>query len=94
MTDHVDISYLAHLARLKLSEEEKAEFNPQLDRILHFVEKLGELDVDGIEPTSHAVPVHNILRDDDVRSCLPREAILKNAPATVQDLIRMPKIVE
>lgn len=94
MTDHVDISYLAHLARLKLSEEEKAEFTPQLDRILHFVEKLGELDVDGIEPTSHAVPVHNILRDDDVRSCLPREAILKNAPATVQDLIRMPKIVE
>jgi len=90
----MDIDRIAHLARLCLSEEEKAEFAPQLDRIVHFVEQLGELDLEGIEPTAYAVPRSNALRDDVIVASLPRDRVLANAPVVVGDSIKMPKVVE
>ena len=93
-TSKFDISYVAHLARLDLSEEEKAKFSAQLKDILAYVDKLAELDVTGVEPTAHAVPLTNVLRKDVARPSLDRAKVLQNAPKQAQDLIIMPKIVE
>jgi aspartyl-tRNA(Asn)/glutamyl-tRNA(Gln) amidotransferase subunit C len=89
-----DISYVAHLARLELSEEEKQQFSAQLKDILAYVDKLGELDVTGVEPTAHAVPLTNVLRKDEARPSIEREKVLRNAPQQAQHLFIMPKIVE
>ena len=89
-----DISYVAHLARLELSDEEKAKLSAQLAGILDYVAKLSEVDVTGVEPTAHAIPLTNVLRHDKVRPSIERERILKNAPETARDLFIVPKIVE
>ena len=89
-----DISYVAHLARLELSDEEKAKLSAQLAGILDYVAKLSEVDVTGVEPTAHAIPLTNVLRQDEVRPSIERERILRNAPETARDLFIVPKIVE
>ena len=89
-----DIAYVAHLARLELSDAEKTKLSAQLAGILDYVAKLNEVDVTGIEPTAHAIPLTNVLRKDEPRPCIERERILKNAPETARDLFIMPKIVE
>jgi aspartyl-tRNA(Asn)/glutamyl-tRNA(Gln) amidotransferase subunit C len=93
-TGKFDISYVAHLARLELSEEEKVRFSAQLKDILVYVDKLAELDVTGVEPTAHAVPLTNVLRKDEARPSIEREKVLRNAPQQAQNLFIMPKIVE
>ena len=93
-TGKFDISYVAHLARLELTDEEKIKFSAQLESILAYVAKLGELDVTGVEPTAHAVPLTNVLRKDVARPSIDREKILRNAPERARDLFIMPKIVE
>ena len=90
----IDVRYVAKLARLQLSEEEARTFQPQLDGIVEYVRKLGALNLDGIEPTSHAHPVVNVFRRDEAREGLAREQVLRNAPAVVQDQFMVPKIVE
>ena len=89
-----DIAYVAHLARLELSDAEKAKLSAQLAGILDYVAKLNEVDVTGIEPTAHAIPLTNVLRKDELRPSIERERILKNAPETARDLFIVPKIVE
>ena len=89
-----DIAYVAHLARLELSDAEKAKLSAQLAGILDYVAKLNEVDVTGIEPTAHAIPLTNVLRKDEPRPSIDRERILKNAPETARDLFIVPKIVE
>jgi aspartyl-tRNA(Asn)/glutamyl-tRNA(Gln) amidotransferase subunit C len=89
-----DIAYVAHLARLELSDAEKAKLSAQLAGILDYVAKLYEVDVTGIEPTAHAIPLTNVLRQDEPRPSIERERILKNAPETARDLFIVPKIVE
>jgi aspartyl-tRNA(Asn)/glutamyl-tRNA(Gln) amidotransferase subunit C len=89
-----DIAYVAHLARLELSDAEKAKLSAQLAGILDYVAKLNEVDVTGIEPTAHAIPLTNVLRQDEPRPSIERERILKNAPETARDLFIVPKIVE
>ncbi len=89
-----DISYVAHLARLELSEEDKATLSAQLSRVLDYVAQLNKVDVTGIEPTAHAVPLTNVLRQDQPRPSIERERILANAPETARDLFIVPKIVE
>ena len=93
-TAHIDVAYVAELARLALSEEEIATFTPQLEQVIGYVDLLAELDTEGIEPTAHAHPVENVFRADAERSSLPREAILDNAPAQLQQQISVPKIIE
>lgn len=92
--DAFDIHYAANLARIELTDEEEARMGAQLGDILGYVEKLKELNVDGVEPTAHANPVRNVTRPDEVRQGLSREAALSNAPRVVNGLIMVPKIVE
>ena len=90
----IDVKYVANLARMNLTEDEIATFQGQLEQIVGYVEKLTELDVDGIEPTSHAHPVMNVFRTDEVRESLDRDDVLANAPDQVESQFKVPKIVE
>ena len=90
----MDVGYVAHLARIDLTDEETALFQGQLDQVLHYVEQLGELDVDGVEPTAHAFPVYNVLRKDEVGQSLGHAEVIANAPAASDAQIRVPKIID
>jgi aspartyl-tRNA(Asn)/glutamyl-tRNA(Gln) amidotransferase subunit C len=90
---HIDVRYVANLARLELNDEEIATFQVQLDAILGYVETLSQLDVSGIEATAHAVPVFGRMRTDDPHTSLPPQAVLLNAPDQAQGQIRVPKVV-
>jgi aspartyl-tRNA(Asn)/glutamyl-tRNA(Gln) amidotransferase subunit C len=89
-----DVKYVAHLARLALTPEEEAKFQAQLDNILGYIAKLNELDVSNVEPTAHAVPLVNVTRPDEVRPSLPHDEAMRNAPASLNGLFQVPKIVE
>lgn len=91
---HIDIEYTAKLARINLSDEEKQTFTAQLDSIIGYVEKLEELDTEGVEPTAHPHPVKNVWQEDVVSSDLPVEAAMKNAPAQRQNMFVVPKVVD
>lgn len=90
----VDVAYVARLARLALTPEETTQFQRQLADILAYVGQLGELDVEGVEPTAHAAPARNVFREDVARPGLPVESALANAPTARQGLFVVPKIVE
>ena len=90
----IDVKYVAHLARLALTPEEEKKLAAQLGNILGYIEKLKELDVAGVEPTAHAVPMVNVMRADEVHPSLPHNAALRNAPAQANGLFIVPKIVE
>ena len=85
---------VARLCRLRLSEAEREEFAAQIDAILGFVEKLKELDVSGVEPTCHPVPLQNVMRPDEAGPSYCREEMLANAPDRLGDYFRVPKILE
>ena len=90
----IDVGYVAELARLELTEEEKAVFQPQLENIVKYVEKISSVNVDGIEPMMHGRPLVNAFREDTVRPSMDREEALGNAPARVGEEFLLPKIVE
>lgn len=90
---HIDVRYVAQLARLELSDEEVAEFQPQLEAIIEHVETLTQLNVEGIEPTAHASPVFDRMREDVPQQSLSPDAVLQNAPDQAQSQIRVPKVV-
>lgn len=92
-TDDIDVRYVAGLARLHLTDEECATFQPQLDAILTHAKSLLEIDVEGIEPTAHAVPVYDVMREDVPVASLPQESVLRNAPEQAQGQIRVPKVI-
>lgn len=91
---NISIDHLSRLARLALTEEEQSRYGNQLDNILHYVEKLNELDTAGIEPTSHVITISNVMREDIVRPSLDREDALMNAPDKTDAFYRVPKIIE
>jgi aspartyl-tRNA(Asn)/glutamyl-tRNA(Gln) amidotransferase subunit C len=93
-TSGIDISYVAYLARLQLTEAEAAQFSAQLKDILKSVEKLNELDVTNVEPTAHAVPMTNVLRKDEVQPSIESADVLRNAPQLSRSLFFVPKIME
>ena len=90
----IDVGYVAELARLELTDEEKAVFQPQLEGIVKYVEKISEVNVDGVEPMMHGRPLVNAFREDTVRPSLDHEKSLVNAPARVGEEFLLPKIVE
>ena len=90
---HIDVRYVANLARLELTDEEVATFQPQLEAILRHVESLSQLDVSGIEPTAHAGAVFGKMRDDRPHASLTAAAVLQNAPDHAQGQIRVPTVV-
>ena len=90
----IDLRYVAGLARLELTEEDIATFEPQLEDILRYVKKLGEIDVSGIEPTAHANPVLNVMRPDESRPSMAAEQALANGPKRSRDQFVVPKVVD
>ena len=89
-----DVERVARLARLELSGAEKERMRRELDGILSYIDKLRSLDTTGVEPTSHAVPLTNVMRDDVERASQSRDAMLANAPDRHGELFRVPRIIE
>jgi aspartyl-tRNA(Asn)/glutamyl-tRNA(Gln) amidotransferase subunit C len=90
----LDVRYTAQLARVHLSEEEIATFQAQLDHVIRYVEKLKEVDVSGVEPTAHAIPVFNVFRADAPRDWFDAKTALSNAPRQANGLFSVTKVVE
>lgn len=88
-----DVAHLARLARLAVTDQELDTFAGQLDVILGAVARVGEVAAADIPPTSHAVPMTNVFRPDEVRPSLPRDAVLAAAPAVEDDKFRVPRIL-
>ncbi|MGI8661036.1 MAG: Asp-tRNA(Asn)/Glu-tRNA(Gln) amidotransferase subunit GatC [Thermoleophilaceae bacterium] len=82
MIDRDHVLHVARLARLRLSDEEVERMTGELSQVLDHVERIGELDLDGVESTSHVVPLENVLRADEPHESLPRERALEQAPDT------------
>ncbi len=89
-----DVKHIASLSRLSLSDKEIDIFSGQLNSIIEYVEQLNSLDTGNIEPTSHVIPLNNIMRDDIPAASLPVEDALKNAPDSTEKFYRVPKIIE
>lgn len=92
--NNIDIDYVASLARLALTPEEKATYARQLGDILAYIETLKQVDVTGVEPTAHAYDVHNVWAADVAQPGLAVEDVLRNAPASRDNMISVPKVVE
>lgn len=90
----LSIEHLSQLARLSLSDEEMRTFGRQLKDILFYMEKLNELDTQGVEPTSHVLLIRNVEREDVPRPSLDRQDALMNAPDHTEKFYRVPKIIE
>ena len=90
----MDIEKVARLARLELSEEEKVTFGNQLEQILTYMEQLNRLDTTGVEPTSHAIPVHNVFREDEPRPSFSQEEVLGISPDQEDGHFKVPRIIE
>jgi aspartyl-tRNA(Asn)/glutamyl-tRNA(Gln) amidotransferase subunit C len=94
MISREEVQHVARLARLHLTDEEAERMREQLDAILAYIDKLRELDVEGVEPAAHAVPLINVMRDDALAPCLPQEQALANAPDRADEFFRVPRIIE
>ena len=89
-----EVAHLARLARLAVTDEELDVFAGQLDVILGAVARVGEVAADDIPPTSHVVPLTNVLRPDTPRPSISRDAALASAPAAEDDRFRVPRILD
>lgn len=89
-----DVEHVAKLARLDLTEAEKNQFTNQLNAILKYADKLTELNTDGIAPTSHAMEIFNIVREDVTAQSLPIEKVLRNAPDEDENQFKVPAVIE
>jgi len=90
----IDVGYVAHLARLRLSDDETARLQKQLDHILAYVDDLKQVDVAGVSPMSHPVAMNAPLRDDAVKPSLNHDVVLANAPDQKSGQFIVPQILE
>ena len=90
MIDREQVLHVARLARLRLTDEEVERMSGELSHILEHVERLNEVDLDDVPPTSHVVDVQNVLRADEPRPSLPRERALEGAPDAASGGFRVP----
>ena len=88
------VSHVANLARLEFDDDETQDFTEQLARILDYIGKLNELDTDDVEPTSHIHPLHNITKPDVVKTSLPRDEVLANAPEPEEGYFGVPRVID
>jgi aspartyl-tRNA(Asn)/glutamyl-tRNA(Gln) amidotransferase subunit C len=89
-----DVEHVARLARLGLSDDELDQLTGELAAVLGHAADVASLDLDGVEPTSHPLPLRNVVRDDVVRPTLDRAEVLAAAPATEDDRFRVPRILD
>jgi aspartyl-tRNA(Asn)/glutamyl-tRNA(Gln) amidotransferase subunit C len=89
-----EVEHVALLARLELTPEEKEKLTHDLNTVLGHFERLQELDTADVPPTSHAIPMANVFREDEVRPSLPRESFLNEAPDAREGFFVVPRIVE
>jgi aspartyl-tRNA(Asn)/glutamyl-tRNA(Gln) amidotransferase subunit C len=88
--DRDQVVHVAKLARLRLSEEELERMAGELSGILEHVDRIGELELEDVPPTSHVVELENVLRPDEPRPSWPREAVLEQAPDPAEGAFRVP----
>jgi aspartyl-tRNA(Asn)/glutamyl-tRNA(Gln) amidotransferase subunit C len=88
-----DVRHVAMLARLALTEDHLKRLTGQLESILEYIAKLSEVDTTGIEPMAHALPLHNVFREDVVEPSLPLEKVLQNAPQADGNFFMVPKVI-
>jgi aspartyl-tRNA(Asn)/glutamyl-tRNA(Gln) amidotransferase subunit C len=88
-----EVKHVARLARLALDEHRIAKLAGELESILGYVAKISEVDVTGVEPMAHALPIHNVFREDIVEPSLPLEKVLQNAPDTDGPFFKVPKVL-
>ena len=89
-----DVEKVAILARLQFTEEEKQRLLSEMNKILIYFEKLNELDTENVPPTSHVLPLKNVLREDVVKPSLLREKLLSNAPDQAMEHFKVPQIID
>lgn len=89
-----DIRWVAHLARLEFAESELHHFTEQFNEILKYVDQLRSVQTDGVEPLAHALPIHNVFRDDVIHASLPRDEALANAPDRRGEFYGVPAVLE
>ena len=89
-----DVEYVAKLARLDVTNQEKEKFTAQLNDILLYIDKLNELDTTGVAPMSHAIAVTNAFREDKVSESLGTQRALANAPDARGEFFRVPKVID
>jgi aspartyl-tRNA(Asn)/glutamyl-tRNA(Gln) amidotransferase subunit C len=88
-----EVKHVADLARLEMTPEEVESMTRQLDGILSYVAKLNELDTAGVQPTTHAISIVNVFREDQVKPSLDREDVLANAPQQDGESFVVPKVI-
>lgn len=88
-----DVIHVAGLARLGLNDDETEKYEKELNDVLNFMEKLNELDTEGIQPTNHVLDIHNVFRADVVEASLDVEDVLANAPDRDDDCFKVPSII-
>ncbi|AZO96248.1 Asp-tRNA(Asn)/Glu-tRNA(Gln) amidotransferase subunit GatC [Halocella sp. SP3-1] len=93
MISKKDVEYIANLANLEVDEADKDVFAKQLGDILEYVEKLNELDTDGVVPTAYTVPMKNVFREDKAEPSIKRDKALANAPDKKDGQFRVPPII-
>lgn len=93
-TQKIDIDYVAQLARIELTDEEKTLFSGQLAQVLGYFKKIDAVDVEGVEPTAHAFPVYNVYDADVARAGFTPEQALANAPAKREGQVVVPPVIE
>jgi len=94
MIERKDVEHVARLTRLALTEPELERMREQLNSILAHLDTLRAVPTDGVEPTSHAVDLVNVMREDEIGPCLSQDAVLANAPDRSGELFRVPRIIE
>ena len=94
METQIDIDYVAKLARIELTDDEKTTYSRQLGQILEYFEHLSKIDVSGVEPSAHAHAIYNVMRDDVETPAMTVSDALMNAPASRENQICVPKVVD
>lgn len=87
-----EVEHIAELAKVSISEDEKALFRDQLERILEYFKKIDELELEGVEPTTHVMDIFNVFREDVVKESLQPEDVLENAPEREGRYFKAPRV--
>ena len=89
-----DLENVAVLSRLRVPEDKQETYIQQMDAILTYMDNLSEVDTENVKPTTYALPMSNVFREDEVKPSLPREAALSNAPLKENGYSKVPKVLE